>query len=83
MNGKPLKTIEELREAGARPARLVPVGTGRSRGYRLFIGDEEFPFPIESDSVSVRPTGMRYNRLTLTLFVGEVTVETRKRQEGR
>ncbi|OBB15062.1 hypothetical protein A5761_15075 [Mycolicibacterium setense] len=70
----PAKTYVDLKEIGSRPARVVRT----AHGFRLFIGDEEFPFPIERDSVSFTPGRGRHNRLTLTLFVGEVTMETRK-----
>ena len=44
----------------------------------IAIGGEEFPYPILEGSVKVEPYGHRYNTLTVTLLVGDVTMERRK-----
>lgn len=43
---------------------------------RLLIGGEEFLFPIVRGSVSAKKATKKYNALTLTLLVGEVTFVT-------
>jgi hypothetical protein len=61
--------VEKLREQGSKPVRITAKG-------EIFIGDDEFPYPVARDSVSVARAGRRLNFLTLTLLVGEVTMET-------
>lgn len=40
---------------------------------RVFIGDDEFPYAIADYALAVKHG--RYNELTLTLCVGDVTIE--------
>lgn len=42
---------------------------------RITIGDEQFPFHVVQDSVVVQPRAGRLNLLTVTIPVGEVTLE--------
>jgi len=63
----------ELREQGAKPVRITAKG-------EIFFGDDEFPYPVVRDSVSVARHGRSRNLLTLTMFVGEVTMETKRPQ---
>ena len=62
-----------LREIGDLPVHV------KNRGS-LTIGGQEFPYPIVADSVSVQRSGP-FNKVTLTIFVGEVTMEARKKQD--
>jgi hypothetical protein len=63
--------IDKLREQGSKPVRITAKG-------EMFIGDDEFPYPIMADSVSVARHGRHRNLLTLTLFVGEVVMEIKR-----
>lgn len=58
---------QSLLERAQLPVRITDTG--------VFIGGEEFPHPIAEGSVHVQRAGKRFNAMTLTLFVGEVTVE--------
>jgi hypothetical protein len=57
-----------LRERAELPVRFTA-------DRRIFIGDQEFPYPVAEGSAKVRRGNRNMNGLTLTLFVGEVTVE--------
>jgi hypothetical protein len=61
--------MEKLREQGSKPVKITAKG-------EVFIGDDEFPYPVALDSVSVARRGRSRNLLTLTIFVGDVTMET-------
>jgi hypothetical protein len=63
--------MEKLREQGSKPVRITAKG-------KVFIGDDEFPYPVTQGSISVARYGRSRNLLTLTLFVGEVTMETKR-----
>lgn len=67
--------LDSLREIGRRPVRITA-------GESVFIGDEEFPYPIEHGSIKVTKGTSRHNRLTLTLFVGEVTFEAEPKADS-
>lgn len=63
--------METLRANGAKPVRLTADGN-------MFIGDDEFPYPVEQGSIKVercRSGKAPMHRLTLTLFVGDVHME--------
>jgi hypothetical protein len=59
--------IHKLKENGHKPVRVT-----RSS---LRIGDEQFPYPILEESISVRPYSKTYNLLTMTFLVGPVTID--------
>lgn len=60
----------KLRENGKKPVRVTAKG-------EVFIGEDEFPYPIAEGSIKVERLHQR-NLLTITLFVGDVSIETRK-----
>lgn len=62
--------ISTFRENGKKPVRVTAKG-------EVFIGEDEFPYPIVEDSVKVERLHKR-NLLTITLFVGDVSIEARK-----
>jgi hypothetical protein len=62
---------ETLLDKAKKPVLLARTG-------RLFIGDDEFTHPIAAGSIKLEPLkgGKRkHNLLTMTLIVGEVTME--------
>lgn len=61
-----------VRELGNKPVRIVKT----QHGNRIYIGEAEFMHPISRDSISVAPgSSKRMNLLTLTLVVGDVSIE--------
>lgn len=53
----------------------LPVHIARG-GKSVRIGDEEFPYAVLKDSLTIRPSGHTgHNLITLTLIVGNVTLE--------
>lgn len=66
------RRARRARDLGNQPVRIVK----GSNGTRIYIGDNEFEHPISRGSVSVAPgPSKRMNLLTLTLVVGNVSVE--------
>jgi hypothetical protein len=65
-----MKSVREMRTL---PVRV----TGRGE---IFIGDEQIlaDYPIIEDGISVQPWRGRFNRLTITLLVGPVSLEVKK-----
>lgn len=63
---------ETLWANGNKPVRIAE--------KTLFIGDDEFPYPISED-FTVRRAGKKRNLLTITLLVGTVTIETADRPD--
>lgn len=59
-----------LREIGSRPVRVDETG-------RVFIGDDEFLHPIVEGSVTFGRLAKRFNTMTMTIIVGEVTMVAR------
>lgn len=57
---------------GHKPVRIT-------KGH-VYIGDDEFLHPIAEGSIKVEPLGKRgrFNLLTVTLVVGEVTMEAQQ-----
>lgn len=67
----PPEHLEILRANGSKPVRLTADG-------RIFIGDDEFLYPVAKDSIKVeRVRNGKHTRhaLTLTLYVGDVIME--------
>lgn len=62
--------IGTLRENGKKPVRITAKG-------EVFIGDDAFPYPISDNSIKVERRHKR-NYLTVTLIVGDVSMESRK-----
>lgn len=63
---------QRARELGNLPVRIVK----GQHGSRIYIGDNEFEHPISRGSIVVTPgPSKRMNLMTLTLVVGDVTVE--------
>lgn len=63
-----------LREMGDLPAHLPAKGG-------ILIGGVEFPYPIVDRSISVRPhKNHPFNEVTLTILVGEVTMDVREKR---
>lgn len=63
-------TPEQFRENGRKPFRV----TDRDRVY---IGDDEFPYPIRKGSIRVEKAGPAHNAVTMTVLVGPVSMATR------
>lgn len=61
-----------LKAQGDKPATLRADGS-------LFIGDDEFPYPIASDSISAEPWA-HHTKLTVGIIVGQVTLEKQNRR---
>lgn len=59
---------ETLMERARKPVRLM-------RDGRLFVGDDEINHPILAGSIKFEPIMRKHNLLTMTLIVGEVTME--------
>lgn len=62
---RPASRISILRANGAKSVHVEK--------NRLLIGGEEFLFPIAKGSISAAKLTKKYNALTLTILVGEVT----------
>lgn len=63
--------IETLKVNAAKPVHMTDKG-------ELFIDGEEFPYPVEQGSVSVKQwRGGKLNLLTLTFIVGNVQIDRR------
>ena len=62
--------INKLRENGKKPVHITAKG-------EVFIGDDEFPYPISDNSIKFERKHKR-NYLTVTLIVGDVSMESRK-----
>lgn len=63
-------TPQQLRENGRKPFRVTARG-------RVYIGDDEFPYPIRKGSVRVERAGASFNAVTMTILVGPVSLEAR------
>jgi hypothetical protein len=59
--------IHELKENGHKPVKIT-----RSS---LRIGEDRFFYPILENSISVKPYSKNYNLLTITLLVGQVSID--------
>jgi hypothetical protein len=59
-----------LRENGRKPVHITSTG-------RMFIGGDEFLYPVGEGTIKVERVSGR-NLLTLTLVVGDVTMDNRK-----
>lgn len=69
----PDEHLQMLRENGSKPVRITRKGT-------VFIGDDEFPYPIITGGIKVQRSGPEhhgFNILTVSIIVGEVTMESR------
>lgn len=63
--------METLRENGNKPFRINEQG-------RIFIGDNEFPYPVSDGSVKVERMGRgRHHLVTMTILVGSVDMQQR------
>lgn len=64
-------TPEQFRENGRKPLRVTARG-------RVYIGDEEFPYPIRKGSLRVEKTSPSHNAVTMTILVGPVSIEAKQ-----
>lgn len=64
-------TPEQFRENGRKPFRVTDRG-------RVYIGDDEFPYPIRDGSIRVEKAGRSHHVVTLTIVVGSVSMEAKR-----
>ncbi|ANN98192.1 hypothetical protein [Mycobacteroides abscessus] len=63
-------TPEQFRENGRKPFRVTDRG-------RVYIGDDEFPYPIRKGSIRVEKAIPSHNAVTMTVLVGPVFIEAK------